>query len=396
MSGSAHPSGTARLQRSQTRAAIVGVVGLVALAAGAVASPEQFFRSYLPAYVFVFSIALGSLAALMLQHMTGGAWGMMIRRILEAGARTLPLVALLFVPIAFGLPHLYAWADPAKVAGDAVLQAKAPYLNVGFFLARAVIYFVLWSTFAYFLSRWSTEQDALPGTGPDDRRFRMLSAPGLLLYGLTLTFASVDWVMSLDPHWFSTIFGMLFIGAQGMSVFAFAIAVLALCAEDEPFKGRLRPAHFHDLGKLLFAFVILWAYLAFSQFLIIWSGNLPEEIPWYLERASGGWQIMAAIIAIGHFALPFLLLLSKDLKRNRKALMAVAVGILVMRYVDAFWLVAPSFEPAHLAVHWMDLAAVVGLGGVWLAAFFRLFQSRPQLPVNDPYYEDALAHGGHH
>jgi hypothetical protein len=394
MSASVGPSAFERLKRTETRAAVAGVIGLVALLAGAFGSPDQFFRSYLPAFLFVFGIALGSLAALMLQHMTGGAWGLMIRRILEAGARTLPLVGVLFLPLAFGLPRLYSWADPAKVASDAILQAKAPYLNVWFFVIRAVIYFVIWSVFAALLSRWSAQQDATPGAG-DDRRFRMLSGPGLVMYGLTLTFASVDWVMSLDPHWFSTIFGMLFIGAQGLSVFAFAIAVLALVSDLPPFAGRVKPAHFLDLGKLMFAFVILWAYLAFSQFLIIWSGNLPEEITWYLERASGGWQWVALVIALGHFALPFLVLLSRDLKKNRRALMTVAIGILVMRYVDSYWLTAPSFSPEHLSLHWMDVAAVVGLTGIWLAAFFRLFQSRQPLPVNDPYFEDALAHGGH-
>ncbi len=387
-------SGIDRLRRGQIRAAIVGGVGLVALAAGAVASPEQFFRSYLPAYVFVFGLALGSLALLMLQHMTGGAWGLMIRRLLEAGSRTLPLVAVLFVPIAFGLRHLYIWSVAATVAADAVLQQKSAYLNTGFFLARAAFYFLIWIAFAYFLARWSGEQDRRPAGG-DDRRFRLLSGPGLVVYGLSVTFASVDWIMSLDPHWFSTIFGMLVMVGQALAALAFSVALLALMSGDEPFAGRVNQAHFHDLGKLMFALVLLWAYLSFSQFLIVWSGNLPEEIPWFIERLHGGWQWVALALLAGHFALPFLLLLSRDLKKKRGVLVAVATGILAMRFVDTYWLIAPAFPHEGFAIHWMDLAALAALGGIWLAVFFRMLLTRDRLPMNDPYFKDALAHGRH-
>ncbi|HLB44657.1 MAG TPA: hypothetical protein VJK49_04660 [Candidatus Limnocylindrales bacterium] len=390
--------GLERLKRGQTRAAVAGAVGLVALVAGAFASPEQFFRSYLPAYVFVFGIALGSLALLMLQHLTGGAWGMMIRRLIEAASRTLPLVAVLFLPVLFGLRHLYIWSIPEEVAQDAILQDKSVYLNAGFFLARAAFYFGIWLTFAYFLNRWSADQDRQKPAG-DQRKFRVLSGPGLLVYGLTVTFASVDWVMSLDPHWFSTIFGMLFMVGQALSAMAFTIAMLAICAPDEPFHGRLKAIHFHDLGKLMFALVMLWAYLAFSQFLIVWAGNLPEEIPWFIARLNGGWQWIALVIVIGHFALPFLLLLSSDLKRNVRALSLVAAAIVLMRFVDTYWLIVPAFahdgDPAAFHPHWMDLAALVGLGGLWLTVFFRVLQGRERLPMNDPYFKDALAHGGH-
>ncbi len=395
MSQSGTLPGLDRLKRGQTRAAIVGALGLVALGVGAVVSPDQFFRSYLPAFVFVFGLALGSLALLMLQHMTGGAWGMMIRRLLEAGARTLPLVALLFVPIALGLRHLYIWAVPEIVAADRILQQKVLYLNTGFFIARAAFYFALWIGMAALLSRWSAAQDAQPGAAADDRRFRILSGPGLVAYGLTVTFASVDWIMSLDPHWFSTIFGMLLMAGQALAALAFAVAVLAASAGDEPFRGRVNPTHFHDLGKLLFALVMLWAYLSFSQFLIIWAGNLPEEIPWFIERLRGGWQYVAIVLVAGHFFLPFLLLLSRDLKRNRPALLTMAVVILAMRFVDTYWLIAPAFPHEGFALHWMDLAAIAGVGGLWLAVFFRLLQSRERLPMHDPYFEDAVAHGGH-
>ena len=387
-------SGIERLRRGHTRATIAGVVGLVALAAGGFGNPDQFFRSYLPAFVFVFGIALGSLALLMLQHMTGGAWGMMIRRILEAGARTLPLVALMFLPIALGLSRLFIWAVPEAVAKDAILQQKALYLNAGFFYARAAVYFAVWIALALTLSRWSAAQDAQAPAG-DERRFRIVSGPGLVIYGITVTFASVDWIMSLDPHWFSTIFGMILMAGQALGALAFAVAVLAAAAEDEPFAGRLNATHLHDLGKLLFALVMFWAYLSFSQFLIIWAGNLPEEIPWFIERLHGVWQYVAVALVVGHFALPFLLLLSRDLKKNRRALASMALLILAMRFVDTYWLITPAFEHEGFPVHWMDLAAIVGLGGIWLAVFFRLLQSRERLPMNDPYFKDAVAHGKH-
>jgi hypothetical protein len=348
-------------------------------------------------FVFLTGVTLGSLALVMLQHMTGGAWGMMIRRLSEGATRTLPLLVLMFVPIALGMRHLYVWADPASVGADAalreVVERKHLYLNVGFFLTRAALYFVVWGLFVLFLNRWSLEQDRRPAAG-DERHFRMLSGPGLVVYGLTVTFAGVDWIMSIDPAWYSTIFGMLVMTGQALSGMAFAIALLALLSDDAPFAGRVKPAHFHDLGKLMFALVLLWSYLSVSQFLIIWSGNLPEEIPWYLNRAKGAWEWVSLVVVVGHFLLPFLILLSRDLKRKPRALGAVAIGIMLMRFLDTHWFIAPSFANASV-FHWMDPVALVGLGGIWLGVFLRQLQTRTLLPMNDPYFEDALAHGGH-
>jgi hypothetical protein len=341
-------------------------------------------------------IALGSLAISMIHHMTSGGWGMVSRRALEAASRTLPLVTLYFVPIAiFGLQPLYLWARPDAVAGDAVLQAKAPYLNVPFFLGRAAFYFVVWNVLAMTLSRWSREQDEgeLWPIGRE-RKFRLLSAAGLLLYALTITFASIDWVMSLDPHWYSTIFGILFMGGQGLSALAFAIIVLTAVRNLPPFEGVIKPLHFHDLGKLMFAFTMLWAYFSFSQFLIIWSGNLPEEIPWYLERLHGVWGFVAISLVLVQFAAPFLLLLSRDLKRNPAMLRNVAVIVLAMRFVDLLWLVKPGAE--GLTLHWMDLVLPAGMFGLWLFVFVSQLRRRPALPVHDPYFAEAMAvHGGH-
>lgn len=385
--------------RTERRALLAGGVLFVVAVGGALltrAGSEQFFRSYLVAFMLWLGIALGSLAILMLHHLTGGAWGMVIRRQLEATTRTLPLLTLLFLPMLVFLPSLYVWARPEVVAADRTLQMKQPYLNVPFFIVRAAVYFLLWNALARVLSRWSREQDE-GGRQPvgAERKFRQVSAPGLVAYGLTITFASVDWVMSLDPHWFSTIYGVLFMGGQGLSALAFAIAVLARTARHRPLDEVVEATHFHDLGKLLFAFVMLWAYFSFSQFLIIWSGNLPEEIPWYLERMRGGWGAVALVLVLGHFVVPFLLLLSRDLKLDRRVLGAIAGGLIVMRLVDLLWLAAPRPEAHGFPLHWLDVVLPVAMGGLWLAVFARELARRPLLPVNDPYFEEAFAHGRH-
>jgi hypothetical protein len=382
---------------AQRAGLVVGGVGLVVGVAGVLlgAPPEQFFRSYLIGFMLCLGIALGSLAITMIHHMTSGGWGMVSRRAFEAAARTLPMLTLLFLPIAiFGMKPLYLWARPEVVANDAVLQMKAPYLNVPFFLGRAALYFVIWNALALLFSRWSREQDE-SGLRPigSERKFRILSAGGLLLYAMTITFASIDWVMSLDPHWYSTIFGILFMGGQGLSALAFVIIVLASVRDLPPLAGVLKPLHFHDLGKLMFAFTMLWAYFSFSQFLIIWSGNLPEEIPWYMERLHGVWGIIALALVLVQFAAPFLLLLSRDLKRNPALLRNVALVVLGMRFFDLLWLIKPGAEGLHL--HWMDFVVPAGLFGVWLFVFVTQFRKRPALPVHDPYFAEAMAVHGH-
>lgn len=385
------PAGVAGVQRLSIG---VAVVGLALLGVGyATASHEHFFRSYLLAFIFWSGVALGSLAWSMVHHLSGGAWGVVTRRVFEASSRTLPFMALLFLPIAFGTHELYIWARPEVVAKDPILQFKQPYLNETFFYVRAAIYFVIWTLLAYGLSAWSLQQDR----GYDEKRalrMQRLSGGGLVLYAVTIFFMSVDWMMSLDPHWFSTIYGILFMGNQGLSAMAFTIAVIVLLAQTEPMSRVVGPNHLHDLGKLLLAFVMLWAYFNFSQFLIIWSGNLPEEIPWYIERMSGGWGVVAISLVVGHFALPFLLLLSEDLKKSRW-LPRVAIFILVMRLVDTIFLVGPTFAHHGFPIHWMDVAVPAGLAGIWLFLFAKHLRSRPLMPVNDPYLKEAFAHDAH-
>ena len=386
----------AALDRLRLRALLVGIVGLGLGAVGAYAlgGLERSLLSYLVGFVFWTGVALGCLALTMLHQLSGGGWGIVIRRPLESAARTLPLMALLFVPLALGLDHIYEWARPEAVAADHILQFKAGYLNRSFFLARTAFYFVVWISLTYLLSRWSLEQDR---TGDEriSNKMRALSGPGLVLYALTVTFASVDWVMSLDAHWFSTIYGILTIGGQGLSALAFVVAVLVLLARSGPVSKVITPQHFHDIGKLMLAFVMLWAYFSLSQFLITWAGNLPEEIPWYLRRLRSDWKWVGLALALFHFALPFVLLLSRDLKRRANRLVLVAGLVILMRAVDTVWMIAPEFHDdgsitGAFAVA-MDFLALIGIGGIWVWVFLSNLKSRPLMPLHDPGLERAAA-----
>jgi hypothetical protein len=390
--------------RIQQRALIVAAVTLIAGAIGAFMNVDQFFRSWLIGFLFCLSLSLGSLGLLMLQHISGGQWGMVGRRIFEAGARLLPIVAILAIPVIIGMPRIFEWARPEADANH-IIQLKKPYLTPTFFILRALIYFAFWMACMWMLNKWSAEQDRGEAVSKmDSVRFRKVSAPGLLFLVITVTFASVDWVMSLEPEWFSTIFGLLTIAGYGLTGLAFTICVLAAIDRDGVARGILTKRHFHDFGKLLLAFVMLWAYLSFSQFLIIWSGNLPEEIPWYIARIRGAWGAVALALVIGHFFLPFAMLLSADIKKRSSLLAKVAFYILVMRLVDLIWYVAPSFRPTepaesaagHAAVvlapmHWMDVAIPVGLAAVWVFLFARQLRSRALFPTNDPYFKEAFA-----
>ena len=350
-----------RLRGQSMLLCLIGVAGSAAMGAVGLAfgkpliEPGVIWQSYLIAYVFWIGLTLGPLAVLMIQHLTGGAWTFPSRRILEAATRNLPLMAVLFIPIAMNLPALYKWAQPVETLSEEVahmVHLKAAYLNPSFFYLRAAIFFVIWGALIFLLNKWSKEQDEQPALppGPNTRRFRLLSAPGLVLYVLTITFMSVDWIMSLDPAWYSTIFGILTIGGQGLSTMAFTIIVLSGLVKFQPMSHVANPDNFHDLGKLMFAFIMLWAYFSVSQLLIIWSANLPEEIPFYLERLHGPWAPISIAVLLLQFVAPFVLLLSRDLKRNPAAVRWVALLVLIMRVVDITWTIGPVFrrrvEPA--------------------------------------------------
>ncbi len=370
------------LDRLQRGAALLGAVGLVVCAGGAWLNLTQFLQSYLPAYLFWLGISLGCLALLMLHHLVGGSWGIPVRRLLEAGMGPLSLMAVLFLPLLFGLRDLYVWARPQAVAADPLLQHKSLYLNPPSFTVRAAIYFVVWLGAAHLLSRWSREQDRTGDRGLS-RRLQALSGPGLVLFGLTVTFSSIDWVMSLEPEWHSTIYGMVFLAAYGLQGLAFVIIVAHRLARQGPLAEVALPARFHDLGNLTLTFLMLWTYMAFVQYLIIWAENLTEEIPWYLHRTMGGWQGIASTLILLQFALPFVLLLSRAAKRSSRALSSVAALILLMRMVDLFWLVAPAFHPGALRVHWLDAVAPLAVGGLWLAAFLHSLKAWPLVPLHD-------------
>jgi hypothetical protein len=363
---------------------------------GWLTNAEQFYRSWLFGFLFWIGVAIGCLSITLIHNLTGGLWGLVIRRLLEAGSRTLPWLAVLFLPVALGLSHIYPWARADVVAADPLIQQKTLYLNVPFFLARTVFYFGVWLLLSHLQARWSDELDRGVHYLKTSRRLRGLGGAGLLLMGLTITFSAVDWAMSLNPHWYSTVYGVLFMVGQALSAMAFIIVCVARFGGEDPLQRVLRKEQVHDLGKLMLAFVMLWAYISFTQFLIVWAGNLPEEIPFYIQRLSGGWQYLALALVLFHFALPFAVLLSRDLKRNAGMLAIVAVLVLAIRVVDLYWLVAPDLAGHHgggapgLHPHWLDLAALLAVGGVWLFLFGRELRARPLLPAGEPEIKELL------
>jgi len=400
-------------------AMIAGGIGLLVFIAFLFfLKPELYMRAYLIGYMFWLNIGLGSLLLLMIQHLSGGAWGVVIRRVLEASSRNIKWMALLFIPIMLpaAMHGLYEWTHKEIVAHDEVLQQKAAYLNETGFYVRAVVYFIIWALLAHFLGKWSVEQDKtanprIPG------RMRNLSGPGIVIFFLLMTFAGVDWILSLEPHYYSTMFGPIVMIGQALAAMAFTIAVLVLLSRFAPMSNVLTPGHFHDLGKLMFAFVMLWAYINFSQFLITWAANLAEEVPWYLRRTSGGWQWIAGGLILFHFILPFSALLNRELKRRPQTIIIMAIWIIVVRFFDLCFLILPSYPSAHGA-HGAEgghadataaftghlhiegfiaaFAVFLGIGGFWLTMFFRNLGQRPLIPVNDPYLQEALEFRGGH
>lgn len=383
------PAQFARLQRFSL---IVGLVSLGISALGLFTGSRAFFFSYLYGYLFWMSFPLGGLCVLMIHHLTGGGWGFTIRRFLEAATATLPLMALLFVPVCLGLRQLYPWMDPGIVAHSEALQRKHAYLNVPAFALRMLVVYGLWIMAAWLLNRWSTDQDTTGSVGPT-RRLRTFSGPGLAFFALTVSVAVVDWVMVLEREWYSTIFPVLFIIGEILSVLAFCTVLLVWLGDREPWRAIVKTEHYHSMGNLLLAFVMMWAYLTVSQLIIIWSGNLPKEIVWYTHRVAGGWRYVAIVLGLFQFALPFLLLLSRQNKEDLRRLCSVAVGILVMQVVLMAWYVLPSLYEQGPGIPWTAPFTMAGIGGVWLAAFFARLKSYPFVPQNDPRLEPDLVHG---
>jgi hypothetical protein len=386
-----------QLDRLQRSGLLTGAFALLLCAFFGLHSPEaaqRAFQSYLFSYVYWFSIPLGCMAILMMHHLTGGWWGYPIRRLLEAGTRTCLVMTALFIPILFGIKKLYPWTIWAvDKPADPALHFKAMYLTENFFIVRSAIYFAIWLTLVYFLNKWSYQQDR---TG-DPRLASVLeafSAPGLILWGIAVTYSSIDWIMSLEPLWFSTIYGMLFMVVEALAAMAFVIFVLRLLADSEPIKNIVTGSQFNDLGNLMLTFVMLWAYLSFSQFLIIWAGNLRDEIPWYLARAFGGWGALAIFLMIMHFAVPFLLLLQRGVKRRLRVLASLTGMMVFLTLVDVYWLVVPGFQSERSGprLHPSDILAAIGIGGIWLGTYIWQLKKMPLLPLHDPRFEGALQH----
>ncbi|MGB7068133.1 MAG: hypothetical protein WBD22_01440 [Pyrinomonadaceae bacterium] len=391
------------VNRWRTLALGVGGIGLIIWAIGLYFNTEQALRSWLLGFIFWGGIGIGSLGVLLLQYLTGGAWGVVIRRTVEAGARTLPVIILLFLPLAFGVTNLYEWTH--LPATDHAMAHRGWFMTASAWIFRSAIYFALFWIMSYLLNEWSGRQDDT--SDPEDAaallgKATRFSGPTMVIYALTVTFAVVDWVMTLDPHWFSTIWGLLFVAGWALSCFCFVVAVLAQLSDKAPMNRVIGKRHFHDLGKLMLALVMVWAYFNFSQFLIIWSGNIPEETGWYLDRMKGGWGYIAVALVVFHFAFPFLVLLQQDFKRKARWLAALAIFILVMRIIDMFFLIGPNpridhaIERGSFIVSWMDFVGPIAVGGIWLWWFFGELMKRPLVPVKDPFFQKAIEHGKGH
>ena len=380
----------------QSRSLAIAGVGIVISLAVAFTRPTEFFRGYLLSYMDLLGICLGSMAILMINYTTGGGWGISIRRLLGAAMRTWPMFAVLFVPFGiWGAPRLYQWWSPEQASNPVIREHLVKhsfiihdYLNHEGFWIRAVIYFVLFGGMSYLLSKWSFELDQPPVRNLS-ARFKRLCAPGMIVYAFAITFAVIDWVMSLNPSWISTIYGLIFVAGQLIAALAFTIVIERILSRYRPMGSLLRPSYVHDHGKFLLAFIMLWAYFSFSQWLIIWAGNLPEEISWFMRRLHGGWQYVGLFLVVFHFFVPFFLLLSRPLKRDISRLVWVAAWMLFARYVDLFWHIEPSFSQSFV-VTIADLAIPFAMGGLWFAYFCYNLNKWPLIAAYDATAQSVL------
>ena len=388
-----------QMERVQRSALFVGLAALLVTVAGGVFGDHaHFWQSYLFAFIFFAGLTLGCLGIFFLHNVVGGNWGVAVRRLVESGLQTLPLILLFAIPIFFGLGTLYKWTDASYRAEHFAVGHKAAYLNPTWFIIRTILYFAIWFFSGFRILKMANEHDRT-GDPVLFKRIKARSAPALLVFVLTTTYAFIDWIMSLEPDWYSTIYAWMFTVGQVLLTFSFLVAVLVLLSKREPFASFLTRQHYHDLGNLMLAFTMLWAYMSFSQFLIIWAENLPDEIPWYVRRFSGGWGYIAWTIAIFHFFVPFFLLLLRFVKKNPTRLRTLAIWIIIMKILDVFWIVEPAFRQRGLEVYWTDVVAPIALGGIWLAYFIRNLKARPLLASHDPrdtYSLLATAHGHGH
>jgi hypothetical protein len=379
-----------------------GIFAIIAIVL-AVTRPDEFYPAYLLGFMDWLGIALGSMAIIMIRHLTGGGWGVVIRRLQGAAMRTLPGLSLLFIPIVIAVyqGRMYPWAMPLDSVTDAHihkhLQEHAfirSYLNPNGFLIRAIIYFAIWNLLSFLLSKWSKEGDS--SSAPDNTvKFKAVSGPGLILYGFTISFAAIDWVMSLDPSWISTIFGLIILIGEVLAAMCFAVFVERILYNYKPMSDMLKPDFVHDHGKWILAFTMVWAYFNFSQWLIIWAGNLPTEITFYMRRLHGGWQFVELFIVIFHFAVPFAILLSRSFKRDIRKLVWLAVWMLFMRWLDLLLIIEPNFSQT-MRITIADIVVSVAIGCLWMGYFFRNLSALPLLPAYDPTVVEVLEPAHHH
>ena len=371
---------------------VIGILGLVASAIGWFLDKQQFYRAYLPAYIFWFEIVAGALGVLCLQYTTGGEWGILLRRPLGAAARTMTWMALFFVPIAAGVPYIYPWADASYVAREPSVQLKAGYLNWKWFVIRAAIYFALWILWAWRIRYLSLRfyEDRSPYTELSRRRW---AGSGLPMIVLTMTFAGIDWMMSTEPKWTSSMYGITFLIAAGLAAYAFVTFFLTRLAPAPAMAGILKPSHFRDLGNLMLAFVMLYAYTAFSEYLLSWYANIHEEIPHFLVRQAGIWGVFGIFVVIFHFFLPFFMLLMRAIKDRPATIGVVAIIILVVRFVAIYWMSQPSFTGEHFYFSWMTVAALAGIGGLWLFLFIGQLKGQTIIPIHETWVEEAVREG---
>lgn len=374
-------------RRSLLAGGLLAVLSIV----GAVLSPAQAMHSYLLGFMLILGLALGSMGMLMTWHLTGGEWGVGIRRILEAATATLPLVALGFIPIVLGVRVNYPWAQPDVLQhSEHIRHLAGQYFKFSSFVLRGIMYFAGWGVLAFYLLRWSSEQDR-PFARELGPRFRGLSGAGMLIYFWAITFATVDWVMSAALPWYSTIYALIFAVGQGTIAMAFAVVIARALLGHGAMREVLHSRSFHDYGKLLLMFVMIWGWFSYSQWLLIWSGNLPEEIKFYLDRTHGGWEYVAFALIIGHFAIPFALLLSRGLKQDPNRLVWVAVWLLLVRYLDLYWNIEPNYSPRRFHFSWMDAVIPLAMAGLWASVFFRNLGRRPLVALYDPHLRAVLS-----
>ena len=386
-----HDHPWARLPYVFAACGAVGVLASLGLVWGSVVEPAQFFFSWLTSFLYFLSLALGGMFFVLVSYVTRASWSVVVRRLAESAMATIPLFLVLFVPLVFGMHALFHWTDADAVAHDHLLQAKQPYLNTTFFVVRALVYFACWIGIATWFLRQSRLQDHGDASGRITDRMVKVSAPALVAFSVTVSFAAIDWIMTLDAHWYSTIFGVYFFAGSTVGIFALLILLAAAMGRAGLLGGTVTVEHFHDLGKMLFAFTVFWAYIGFSQYFLIWYGNIPEETVWYVHRTEGSWAAVTATLAWGHFAVPFLFLMPRTVKRRTGLLAVGAVWMLLMHLVDLYWLIMPVLHShdAHLSV--VDVTSLVGIGGLFLGAVLFVLRRQPVVPVRDPRLAESLS-----